>query len=148
MTRFRQFPLILATGILVAGLISACGSSSHPPKNIVQRKTAAVKNNETQWVANVSGKAGAPSGQWRLELVRKTHLVYLRTPANKPYATGLTTSGNHMKFAVLRTCKGQSKPGTGLYTYQETSTQLTITKQSDSCAERAAVLTGQPWTKP
>jgi hypothetical protein len=142
-----RLPHLVIAGVVASGLLSACGSSSHPPKNIVHRKSAASKAGETHWVATVRGNSSAPSGRWQIELEPKTHLVYLRTPANRPFATGQLMSGGRMKFAVLRNCAGQGKPATGLYSYQESSNQLKISKQSDSCGERSTILTGQAWSR-
>jgi hypothetical protein len=146
MTRFRAVAKLCAAGALMVGLVSACGSSGNTPSNIVHRKSAATEKGESHWSVNVSGASGAPSGKWRIDWNPKTHTATLTTPANKPFSTGLIQAGNKVKFPPLQTCSGQSQPASGLYSYTMSSSQLTFTKQSDSCPTRSAILTKQPWS--
>jgi hypothetical protein len=147
MTSLRRLPHVLAAGTLIAGLVSACGSSSHPPKTIVQQKSRASEKGETLWAASITGGAGVPAGRWRLHLEPQTKQVFLTAPGSKPYSTGQLLTQSRIKFGALATCKNQGKASTGTYSYHETSSQLTLTKQSDSCTARAKILTGQTWTR-
>ncbi len=147
----HSLPLVLATCVLGAGLVSACGSSSHAPTNIVRRKARATEKAEAHWVANVTGASGAsskaPSGKWHLDVEFRPKTAYLTTPANKPFSTAQLVAGNRLKFAVLASCSKQGKPTPGLYSYRTTGNRMTLTKLSDSCAARSTILTAQPWTK-
>jgi hypothetical protein len=147
MTRLRRAFHLFTAGVLIAGLVSACGSSGTTPTNIAQRKARATEKGESHWTTTVSGMSGVSSGKWRLDFNPRSKLVILTTPANKPFSTGLLESGNRVKFPVVKACSGQSKASTGLYGYTMSSTQLTFTKQSDSCGARATILTKQPWAK-
>ena len=137
----------LVTGLLLTGLVSACGSSSNPPNTLVNQKSARKAKSEIHWVASISGGAGVKSGKWHLNFQPLAHQVFLTTPANKPFSTGQLLTRNRIKFGTLPTCHNQGKASTGMYSYHSSASQLTVTSQGDSCKERTAILTGQSWTK-
>jgi hypothetical protein len=147
MTSIRRRPHMIAAGTLIAALVSACGSSSHPPKTIAQQKSRASEKGETLWVARVSGGADVQAGKWRLHLEPQTKQVFLTAPGRKPYSTGQLLTQSRIKFGTLPTCHNQGKPSVGVYSYHEASSLLTLTKQGDSCTARAKILTGQTWAR-
>ena len=138
---------LLVSGVVIAGLVSACGSSSNPPNTLVKQKSARKERGEIHWVASISGGAGVQPGKWHLDFEPLAKQVFLTTPANKPFSTGQLLTQSRIKFATLPTCHNQGKPSIGMYSYHSSGSQLTLTSQGDSCKERKTILTGHPWTK-
>jgi hypothetical protein len=137
----------LVTGLLLTGLVSACGSSTQPSTNIVKQKSRRKERGEIHWVVSVTGGAGVQAGKWHLDFEPLSKQVFLTTPANKPFSSGQLLTNNRIKFATLPACHNQGKPSIGMYSYHSSGNQLTLTKTGDSCTERTTVLTGHPWTK-
>ena len=143
----------LGSLVLLAGLLAACGpavSSTNPfatPTAAPSRSAVTVPEAlQGTWTAEVRNTT-ASSGRWTLKV--SPNDLQLQNPGSSesfsidPTAVTATT----LTVAASTDCPDQSTVTPGTYTLKVEGNTLTISLGSDSCGDRAAVLTAGPWTR-
>ena len=90
-----------------------------------------------------------PPGEWGLLITSETD-AHFQPPQGPSFPVGnpIEITDDRIVFAADPECPTQEgQPDEGTYEWQLAQNKLTITEVSDSCRDRAFVLTSKPWTK-
>lgn len=101
------------------------------------------------WQAEISGTT-ASDGLWQMRVTPADILVH-NPKANDPndyFSLGpVAIDAMSVMFEAQADCPDQATVTTGEYRWQLTGNALAFTLISDSCGDRAGILTKTPWTK-
>ena len=153
MDRRRPAWMIIALGLIAA----ACNATGVPPlpKPTTLPTTGPVSAGPAistpaairgTWTAEVVGTT-ASSGVWILD-VSETNLSLQNPIGGEPFTLDPSSmTSTSLVLPASSDCPDQSVLTTGTYTLALSGDTLTIGLVSDSCGDRAAVLSTRPWTR-
>jgi hypothetical protein len=146
LTRIRPSRIASAGGLLASALLIACASPG-PDPNALPAGPPDLSDFTGSWTARVANDA-VWQGRWHLHV--QGAVALLEGPDRKLRTPGLVTAGARgvVVFGPDQACPGQLAVTAGTYTYEARGQDLVFRDQStDSCQERAIVLTDARWTR-
>jgi hypothetical protein len=142
--------LLLATTAAIFAAVAGCGGGDESETTASAGADALLGTYTT-----TLGPSGPelsepnPPGKWGLLITSETDAHY-QPPQGPSFPVGnpIDVSANRIVFAPDLECPTQEgSPGKGTYEWRLTDDTLTLTEVSDTCRDRAFVLTSKPWSR-
>jgi hypothetical protein len=142
--------LLLATTAAIFAAVAGCGGGDESETTASAGADALLGTYTT-----TLGPSGPelsepnPPGEWGLLITSETD-AHFQPPQGPSFPVGnpIDVSANRIVFAPDPECPTQEgSPDKGTYEWRLTDDTLTLTEVSDTCRDRAFVLTSKPWSR-
>jgi hypothetical protein len=151
----RKFQLLAAMAAATVMAVVGCGgddgSEGAATTAPAGTSTEALLGNYTTTLGPSGPELSEPNppGTWGLRITSETD-AYFQPPEGPSFPVGnpIEVSADRIVLAPDPECPTQEgSPAKGTYEWQLTETTLTLTEVSDTCRDRAFVLTSKPWSR-